>query len=121
MNRQKILELQGGAVLAFDEYGDPTGAPVMFCHGWPSSCTMAQLADEPARGLGVRIISPDRPGISGSAMQRDRKLSYWPGFLKGLVDHLKVSAFRMLAISSGATSAYAGSGAMRDPRIAVRL
>src|SRR6266480_6938576 len=114
MNRQKTLELQDGAVLAFDEYGDPTGAPVMFCHGWPSSCTMAQLADEPARGLGVRIISPDRPGISGSTMQRDRKLSDWPGFLHELVNHLEISEFRMLAISGGAPYAYAAAVAMPD-------
>src|SRR5947208_2565470 len=112
MNRQKTLELQDGAVLAFDEYGDPTGAPVMFCHGWPSSCTMAQLADEPARGLGVRIISPDRPGISGSTMQRDRKLSDWPEFLQELVNHLEISEFRMLAISGGAPYAYATAVAM---------
>ena len=114
MNRQRILELQGGAVLAFDEYGDPTGVPVIFCHGWPSSCTMAQLADEPARALGVRIISPDRPGISGSTMQRNRKLSDWPGVVQGLVDHLKIREFRMLAISGGAPYAYATAVAMPD-------
>lgn len=114
MNRQKILELQDGAVLAFDEYGDPTGVPVIFCHGWPSSCTMAQLADGPARALSVRIISPDRPGISGSTMQRDRKLSDWPGLLQGLVDHLKIGEFRMLAISGGAPYAYATAAAMPD-------
>src|SRR5947208_16938457 len=105
MNRQKTLELQDGAVLAFDEYGDPTGAPVMFCHGWPSSCTMAQLADEPARGLGVRIISPHRPGISGSTMQRDCTLSDWSEFLQELGDHLEISDFRMLAICRGARCA----------------
>jgi pimeloyl-ACP methyl ester carboxylesterase len=114
MNRQKILELQDGAVLAFDEYGDPTGVPVIFCHGWPSSCTMAQLADEPARALGVRIISPDRPGISGSTMQPDRKLSDWPRLLQGLVDHLKIGEFRVLAISGGAPYAYATAAAMPD-------
>jgi len=75
---------------------------------------MAQLTDESARGLGVRIISPDRPGISGSTMQRDRKLSDWPGFLQGLVDHLKISEFRMLAISGGAPYAYAAAVAMPD-------
>src|SRR5215467_11321821 len=114
MKRQKILELQDGAVLAFDEYGDPTGVPVIFCHGWPSSCTMAQLTEEPARALGVRIISPDRPGISGSSMQRNRKLSDWPGVLQALVDHLDIGEFRMLAISGGAPYAYTTAAAMPD-------
>src|SRR5437868_115938 len=74
----KLLELSGGSHLAFDEYGDRRGVPVFFCHGWPSSRMMAQLTDEPARELGVRIISPDRPGLSGCALQMNRKLADWP-------------------------------------------
>src|SRR6266576_497069 len=112
MNRQRILEIQDGAVLAFDEYGDPTGVPVIFCHGWPSSCTMAQLTDEPARALGVRIISPDRPGISASSLQPDRKLADWPRVIEGILDDLSIGKFRMLAISGGAPYAYATAAAM---------
>ena len=112
MNRQRILEIQDGAVLAFDEYGDPTGVPVIFCHGWPSSCTMAQLTDEPARVLGVRIISPDRPGISGSSLQPDRKLADWPRVIEGILDHLGIGEFRVLAISGGAPYAYATAATM---------
>ncbi|MGZ5019261.1 MAG: alpha/beta fold hydrolase, partial [Chthoniobacterales bacterium] len=67
MMRGAIVTLEGGGHLAFDEYGDPRGVPVIFCHGWPSSRSMAQLTDEAARRVGVRIISPDRPGISGSS------------------------------------------------------
>jgi pimeloyl-ACP methyl ester carboxylesterase len=90
MNGQNSVRLHDGAVLAFQEYGDPSGMPVIFCHGWPSSRTMAQLADEPARSLGVRIISPDRPGISDSSMQLDRKLSDWPSLVEQLVDTLEI-------------------------------
>jgi pimeloyl-ACP methyl ester carboxylesterase len=67
---------------------------------------MAQLADEPGRALGVRIISPDRPGISGSSMQPDRKLSDWPRLLEQVVDDLEIGEFRILAISGGAPYAY---------------
>jgi len=107
MSRQNIVQLHCGAVLAFEEYGDPTGIPVIFCHGWPSSRTMAQLADAPARALGVRIISPDRPGICGSSMQPDRTLREWPRVVEQLVDDLQIAEFRMLAISGGAPYAYA--------------
>jgi pimeloyl-ACP methyl ester carboxylesterase len=107
MNRQNIVQLHGGAVLAFEEYGDPSGVPVIFCHGWPSSRTMAQLTDDAARGLGIRIISPDRPGISASSMQGDRKLSDWPALVERLVDFLGLNDFRILAISGGAPYAYA--------------
>jgi|SRR5215471_9190980 len=114
MHRKNIVQLHGGAVVAFQEYGDAVGAPVIFCHGWPSSRTMAQLTDEAARDLGVRIISPDRPGISGSSMQLDRKLSDWPRVVEQLVDDLGIDEFRILAISGGAPYAYATAVAMPE-------
>src|SRR5882672_2405832 len=114
MYRKDTVHLCDGAVVAFQEYGDPTGTPVIFCHGWPSSRTMAQLADEPARSLGVRIISPDRPGISGSSMQLDRKLRDWPSLVERLADDLELGEFRILAISGGAPYAYATAVAIPE-------
>lgn len=75
---------------------------------------MAQLTDEPARELGVRIISPDRPGISGSSLHPNRKLADWPHVVEGLLEHLGIQEFRMLAISGGAPYAYATAAAMPD-------
>src|SRR5437868_14190707 len=99
MNREKLIELQCAKVIALEEYGDATGVPVIFCHGWPSSRTMARLTDEAARDLGIRIISPDRPGISGSSLQPDRKLIDWPRVVERLVNHLDLGEFRVLAVS----------------------
>ena len=112
MNRENFVQLEGDAVIALEEYGDPNGVPVIFCHGWPSSRTMARLTDEPARDLGVRIISPDRPGISGSSLHSDRKLTDWPRVVERIVEHLGVREFRMLAISGGSPYAYATAVAM---------
>ena len=114
MHRKDVVQLDDGGVVAFQEYGDPTGTPVIFCHGWPSSRTMAQLADEPGRALGVRIISPDRPGISGSSMQSDRKLGDWPRLVEQVVDDLEIGEFRILAISGGAPYAYATAVAIPE-------
>ena len=107
MTKEHVVQLGGSAFLAVQEFGDPNGLPVVFCHGWPSSCTMAQLTDEPARELGIRVISPDRPGISGSTLQHDRKLADWSHVMEQLVEHLGIGEFRMLAISGGAPYAYA--------------
>src|SRR5213596_335422 len=114
MFRENLIKLENGAVIAFEEYGNANGEPVIFCHGWPSSRIMARLTDDPARDLGIRIISPDRPGISGSSLQPDRKLADWPRLVERIADHLDVREFRMLAISGGAPYAYATAVALPD-------
>src|SRR5438270_5944342 len=120
-NRTEMLVLSHGAIIALSEYGDPRGAPVFFCHGWPSSRTMAELADEAARDLGVRIISPDRPGIRDSQFQPNRRLIDWPPLLNEIADRLGIARFRILAISGGAPYAYASAWMMpeRIEKIAV--
>ena len=117
----QILQLETGAQIAFNEYGDPNGAPVFFCHGWPSSRTMAELTDEAAKNLGVRIISPDRPGIRDSQFHPNRTLLDWPPLLDELAAHLEIDEFKILAISGGAPYAYVAAWAMpqRVERVAV--
>jgi pimeloyl-ACP methyl ester carboxylesterase len=105
----QILQLETGAQIAFDEYGDPNGAPVFFCHGWPSSRTMAELTDEAAKDLGLRIISPDRPGIRDSQFHPNRTLLDWPPLLGELAAHLGIDKFKILGISGGAPYAYAAA------------
>src|SRR3954470_7766338 len=108
----KVVPLPDQGRLAFAEYGDPAGWPVIFCHGWPSSATMAELTDAAAREVGVRIISPDRPGICGSGPVGQRTLLEWPPVAERLADHLGLTDFRMLAISGGAPYALAAAWAL---------
>lgn len=112
--RTEIVKLENGGTVALSEYGDPQGVPVFFCHGWPSSRTMAELTHDAARELGVRIISPDRPGIRDSNFQADRRLVDWPPLLAALADHLKIDRFRIFAISGGAPYAYASAWMMPE-------
>src|SRR6476469_9662917 len=115
-DRADMFLLCNGAKVAVSEYGDPSGRPIFFCHGWPSSRTMAELAHDAACALGVRIISPDRPGIRDSQFQVHRRLLDWPPFLNEIADRLGIDRFRMLAISGGAPYAYA-SGWMTPERV----
>ena len=119
--RTEVVRLENGGTVALSEYGDPRGMPVFFCHGWPSSRTMAELTHDAARELGVRIISPDRPGIRDSNFQADRRLVDWPPLLTALADHLEIDRFRIFAISGGAPYAYASAWMMpeRVEKIAV--
>jgi pimeloyl-ACP methyl ester carboxylesterase len=108
------ISLVGGHSVAVSEYGDKNGAPIFFCHGWPSSRTMAELTDSAARALHLRIISPDRPGIRNSSLHPDRKLLDWPPLLAELADQMGIGEFRMLGISGGAPYAFAAAWAMPE-------
>ncbi len=112
--RSQRLQLATGGHLAFSEYGDQTGTPVLFCHGWPSSRTMAELTDAAALDLGIRVISPDRPGIYESSFQSGRKLLDWPAAVRELFKHLAISKFKILAVSGGAPYAYVTALTMPD-------
>src|SRR5213595_3851448 len=112
--RDEIFIRENGEQVAFSEYGDTNGEPVMFCHGWPSSRLMAQFTHDAARELGVRLISPDRPGIADSSFVAQRKLLDWPPLASELADFLKLEKFRVLGISGGAPYAYALAWAMPE-------
>jgi pimeloyl-ACP methyl ester carboxylesterase len=106
MDECRVLALKTGGRLAYAEYGVATGTPVLFFHGWPSSRTMAELADAAACDLNVRVISPDRPGICGSSFQPNRRLLDWPEVVEQLANELGIERFRILAFSGGAPYAY---------------
>ena len=110
----KKFSLADGRTVAVAEYGTREGTPVFFCHGWPSSRTMAELTDAAARELNLRIISPDRPGIRDSSLHPERKLLDWPPLLAELADQMGIGEFRILGISGGAPYAFAAAWAMPE-------
>lgn len=96
-----VLRLSDGRTLAWDDYGDPGGVPVLAFHGAPSSrLDFAPLSDT-ARRLGVRIVAPDRPGIGGSSPQPGRTLLGWADDVTALADHLGFDRFGVLGFSGG--------------------
>src|SRR5437667_3206887 len=111
-NEITTIALARGGSVALGEYGAPTGTPIFFCHGWPSSRTMAELTDADARDLDLRMISPDRPGIRDSSFLPERKLLDWPPLLAEVADRMDIGEFRILAISGGAPYAFAAAWAM---------
>jgi pimeloyl-ACP methyl ester carboxylesterase len=112
--RGGVIQLEGGRHLRFDEYGDPNGIPVLFLHGWPSSRSMAQLTATAAAELGIRVISPDRPGINESAFEPGRTLLHWAPIVRAIAEQLEVPRFHLLAISGGAPYAYATAQALPE-------
>ncbi|MFD2091102.1 alpha/beta fold hydrolase [Blastococcus deserti] len=106
--REGSVRLRDGRTLAYAEWGDPEGWPVLGCHGSPSSRLERHVEDPGAyRRWGVRFVVPDRPGFGRSDPQPGRRVMDWPGDVRQLLDHLGVDRFAALSLSGGAAYALA--------------
>jgi len=99
----KLIRLRDGRTLAYSEHGDPAGSPVFFIHGNPGSRLTRLASDEVISRLGVRIITPDRPGYGLSDFQPKRRLLDFPEDMAQLADALGFGAFAIFGVSAGGT------------------
>lgn len=95
------VTLPDGRRLGYAEYGDPTGAPVLYFHGTQSSRLERHPDASIARARGARIIAVDRPGHGLSDHQPRRALLDWPGDVASLADALGIDRFAVLGMSGG--------------------
>ncbi len=104
------LTLPDGRNLGYAIYGDPTGAPVVNCHGGLVSGHDVGPADEIARSLGLWVISPDRPGVNRTDRFPDYTMQSWvTSDLVPLLGHLHVGRFGIMGWSEGAQYALSAS------------
>ena len=109
------VTLPDGRELAYEEYGDPAGFPVLSFHGGLSSRLDAAPANEAARRMGVRLVSPDRPGMGLSTYQPGRRLLDWPADVTHLTDALGIGRFAVMGWSAGGPYAAACAAKMQGP------
>ncbi|KAJ0415369.1 Alpha/Beta hydrolase protein [Aspergillus carlsbadensis] len=113
----QTLSLRDGRILGFAEYGAPTGFPVLYFHGFPSSRLEGSGVDSNARRRGLRIISLDRPGYGLSTFKPNQRITDWPGDVKSLADHLRIPRFAVLGGSGGSPYALACAHALPHERL----
>ena len=97
----RFWEISPGRRLAWNEYGDPGGKPVMYYHGWPSSRLQARLAHHLAQERGLRLIAMDRPGMGRSTWEPGRRLATWPELIGRFADSLGIGKFGQIGVSGG--------------------
>jgi pimeloyl-ACP methyl ester carboxylesterase len=95
------VDLPDGRELAYEEYGDPAGFPVLSFHGGLSSRLDAAPAHDAAVAKGVRLLSPDRPGIGRSSFKPGRQLLDWPDDVVAMADALGLGRFAVMGWSAG--------------------
>lgn len=114
MNTESHIILPDGRRLAYAEFGNPEGTPVLYFHGAPSSRLEPLLiGDEVWQRLGLRVVAPDRPGIGGSDFQPNRRFSDWPKDVVTLAEALGLEKFAVMGNSGGGP--YAAVCAARIP------
>jgi pimeloyl-ACP methyl ester carboxylesterase len=101
------VRLPDGRRLAYDEAGDPAGAPLLFFHGLASSRRARHPDDGIAASLGVRLLTIDRPGIGESDPLPRRRLLDWPADVADLASALGLQRFAVAGWSSGGPHALA--------------
>jgi pimeloyl-ACP methyl ester carboxylesterase len=101
------LRLADGRIASWFAYGPPTGIPVFFFHGWPGSGAQGYFLEEAAQELGVRLISPERPGFGLASPQPYRTFADWPADVSAIADHLGISSFSIMGVSGGGPYALA--------------
>ncbi|MFB6195381.1 MAG: alpha/beta fold hydrolase [Haloplanus sp.] len=104
--RLRTVDADRGRV-AYVEYGDPDGVPVLFFHGTPGSRLLGSLYDEAARERGVRLLALDRPGYGASAHWPDRTLATTGVFAAPVLDDAGVDSAGVVGFSGGGPHALA--------------
>jgi pimeloyl-ACP methyl ester carboxylesterase len=117
----RLHRLADGRQVAFCEYGDADGAPVVYCHGFPSSRLEARLAHAQARAQGVRLLAIDRPGFGRSERKPGRRLLDWPQDVAALARLLGWKRYAVLGVSGGAPYAFACAVRMPEEVRAVAI
>lgn len=123
-----VVELLDGRSLAFREYGDASGVPIIFYHGNLSSRLFMPSWDETheaAVAAGARVIAVDRPGYGRSSLHCGRaymdngaELRALLASVKGLAGGRRVA---LLGHRSGAPHALAAAYVTMVPGMACQV
>ncbi|TGZ78848.1 hypothetical protein EX30DRAFT_342895, partial [Ascodesmis nigricans] len=112
---QKLRIPGTNRIISFSEVGDPSGFAVFVCVGMGLTRYVTAFYDELAATLGLRLITPDRPGVGESTAieESERTVLNWPDDVLFICQSLKITKFSILAHSAGAI--YALATALRMP------
>lgn len=97
----EFVELSDGRRLGYRVTGSPNGTPVIFFHGLGQSRLTMHPDTSIVAGLGIRLITIDRPGVGLSSPRPGRTLLDWPHDVATLADHLNLAKFAVIGHSAG--------------------
>ncbi|ADJ16453.1 alpha/beta fold hydrolase [Halalkalicoccus jeotgali] len=109
---EKIL-VRGRSV-AFNQYGDPEGEPIVLFHGTPGSRCFGRLFEDVARRAGFQLLTPDRPRYGQSASWPKRTVTDTGAIVTGLLNTCESDNARIIGFSGGGPHALAAAATHPD-------
>src|SRR3954447_14617085 len=108
------LALPDGRTLAYAEWGDPEGRPIVTCQGTPGCRLNRHPNQELVRGTGARVIAFDRPGYGQSTRRQGRRVVDVVDDVARLADHLGLAEFAVVGGSGGGPHSLAVAARLGD-------
>ncbi|OVE83984.1 alpha/beta hydrolase [Natronolimnobius baerhuensis] len=106
--------MSDGRTLAYATFGPADGTPLVFHHGTPGSSILGAVLSYAARGQGVRLIAPTRPGYGRSDPYPEGTLETWADDCAELADELGLESFAVAGFSGGGPYALAVADALPE-------
>ena len=117
----KFVTLSDGRRLAYREYGDPLGQPLLAFHEGLGSSLLPPGSDRIGRELGLRIVCAERPGFGQSDPREDYSFEGVAADMVELCDQIGLDRVRIGGVLSGAPSAIQTAIALGDRAVKVQL
>jgi pimeloyl-ACP methyl ester carboxylesterase len=103
---EHVINYKDGNQLAYFEFGNRDGFPVLIQHGLIAAISETNLFTKLIE-LNLRLISIARPGYGRSSPKLMNNIGEWGEIIEVLVNHLQCHEFDIIGISSGAPYSYA--------------
>jgi len=110
----QTIQTVDGRELAFAEWGDPRGVPVISLHGTAGSRLDRPYDEEKISELGIHLITYDRPGYGASDRHRGRRIVDCVSDVAAIADGLGIDQFATRGKSGGGSHVLAVAARLGD-------